>query len=103
MEATHISSDIEFKGEVQLEDKLVIDGKVDGNILSNGSVIIKSGAKVRADLRVKNVEIEGALQGNVIAKELTRLASSANMIGDINCKLIEIERGANHNGITVMK
>ena len=103
MATTHISSDIEFKGEAQLEGTLVIDGKVDGNILSNGSVLIKSGARVRADLRVKNVEVEGLLQGNVIATELTRLSSSANMIGDINCKFIEIERGANHNGITVMK
>ena len=103
MATTHITSDIEFKGEVQFEDELIIDGKVDGNIRSNGSVVIKSGAKVRADLEVKSVEIEGALQGNVIVTDLIKLSSSANLVGDVNCKFIEIERGAKHNGITVMK
>src|SRR3954469_7843550 len=64
-----VSSGVSIKGEVKFGSELVIDGEVEGNITSNGSLIVGTHATVVGDIRAGYVTIQGSVEGNVLATE----------------------------------
>jgi len=100
---THITNDITFRGELAVDDKLIIDGKVEGSIKAGDKIEIEQSAEVKADITVKSLILKGKLQGNVIASDLVHITHTGKLQGDIECKSLQIDKGGNHKGSTVMK
>jgi cytoskeletal protein CcmA (bactofilin family) len=102
-EQTVISDDMNFRGTIETDHAVTIEGKISGNLITRGRVHIVQEATVQANISARDVEIEGQLQGNVLHADSVVLHASANMKGDISCSQLEIQRGAKHTGTTVMK
>lgn len=100
---TTISEDMFFRGEIQFEDNLVIEGQMEGVIKSHGKIYLFPQAQVKADLYVHQVFVEGRLQGNIHGAEFVSLRKTGQILGDIETKELEVERGARHTGRTLMK
>jgi cytoskeletal protein CcmA (bactofilin family) len=101
MSVTRISRDIIFRGEVRYEGSLEIEGVLEGKIISKEMLLIASGAKVKADLNIRQVSIKGEITGNVKA-ELVTISSGGKIFGDIECTQVQIDRGGVFNGTLVM-
>ena len=88
--------------QVEFDDKLLIDGKLEGKIRTQGRIEVTSHAQVKADIEVKDISVSGQLQGNLVASNSVHITGQGKHQGDISCKTLQIDRGGVHNGTTVM-
>ena len=62
---TNIGSNTYFRGDIQSDGGVRIQGIVEGSIDITGNLVITDGAKVVAEIRANNISISGAVKGNV--------------------------------------
>ena len=94
-----IGPTLEFKGELQADEDLVIEGQVEGTITHHEKrLTIGKQGRVRADIDANSVIVEGQLVGDIRGDEVVSLASGADVTGNIFCHRIVIEDGARFNG-----
>lgn len=89
-----LSSDVEIKGTVKFSNDLVVDGKIEGEINSDGNLTIGENARIKAEVRTATVIVYGKIHGNLTATDRVELKSSAEVVGDIKAKTLSIEAGA---------
>jgi cytoskeletal protein CcmA (bactofilin family) len=89
-----LSTDVEIKGIVKFSNDLVVDGKIDGEIHSDGSLTVGENARIKAEIKTATVVVYGKVHGNLTASDRVELKSSAEVIGDIKAKTLSIEAGA---------
>ena len=89
-----LSSDVEIKGTVKFTNDLVVDGKIDGEIFSEGNLIVAENARIKAEVKTATVIVFGKVHGNLTATDRIELKSSSEVIGDIKAKILSIEAGA---------
>src|SRR6266704_1627604 len=57
-----LSSDVEIKGSIKFQKELHIDGKVEGEINSEGVLTIGENANIRGEIKAKAVTVYGKVQ-----------------------------------------
>jgi len=101
-EATVISKGVKIEGKLSCSGNIRLDGEVQGDISSQGVVIIGEFGKVNGQINADNITIGGKVTGTVKAKDKVVLESKANLKGDITTKALMVEAGAVFNGNTKM-
>jgi cytoskeletal protein CcmA (bactofilin family) len=89
-----LSSDVEIKGTVKFANDLVVDGKIEGEISSDGNLTVGENARLKAEIKTSTVVVYGKVHGNISASDRVELKSSAEVVGDIKAKTLSIEAGA---------
>lgn len=89
-----LSSDVEIKGRVKFTNDLVVDGKIEGEIDSDGSLTVGENARVRAEIRTRSVVIYGKVHGNITVTDRVEIKANAELVGDIKAATLSIEAGA---------
>ncbi|MCH7225874.1 polymer-forming cytoskeletal protein [Verrucomicrobiaceae bacterium E54] len=89
-----LSADVDIKGTVKFTNDLVVDGKIEGEISSEGNLTVGENARLKAEIKTATVVVYGKVHGNIIASERVDLKSSAEVVGDIKAKTLSIESGA---------
>jgi len=102
-ESTVISDDMEFKGTLESDHAVTVEGKFAGTLIARGRVQIGNGATVEANVSARELDLEGSLQGNILHADSVMLHPTAKLTGDVHCAQLEIQRGAKLTGTTVMK
>lgn len=98
---TLIAASSEVVGDLRFKDQLYVNGRVEGNVLSDdegATVIISEGGCVAGEIRVPNVVINGQVEGNVFASVRLELAAKARVTGNVYYQLIEMQLGAMVDG-----
>src|SRR6201987_457996 len=54
-----LSSDVEIKGSIKFQKELLIDGKVEGEINSDGVLTIGENADIRGEIKTKSITVYG--------------------------------------------
>jgi len=54
-----LSSDVEIKGSIKFQKELLIDGKVEGEINSDGVLTIGENADIRGEVKTKSITVYG--------------------------------------------
>lgn len=101
-----LASDVELTGTLKFETELIFDGKMEGEILSEGVLTLGKNAVVKGEIRTKSVTIHGTVNGNVTVQERCELKSNAELLGDLKAMRIIIEEGATfigHSEVTPSK
>lgn len=94
-----LSSDVEIKGSVKFADNLTVDGKVEGEIISAGGIlIVGENAEVRGEIKTRSVTVHGKVNGNITVEERCELKGRAQLIGDLKAARLVIEEGATFVG-----
>jgi cytoskeletal protein CcmA (bactofilin family) len=93
-----LANDVEIKGTIKFENELIFDGKVEGEILSDGNLVIGKNAEVRGEVKTKAVTVHGTVFGNITVTEKAELKSSSQLTGDLKATRIIIEEGATFIG-----
>ena len=89
-----LSSDVEIKGTVKFANDLVVDGKIEGEINSDGNLTVGENARLKAEIKTATVVVYGKVHGNLTATDRVELKASAEVVGDIKAKTLSIEAGA---------
>jgi cytoskeletal protein CcmA (bactofilin family) len=89
-----LSSDVEIKGTVKFTNDLVVDGRIEGEIQSEGNLTVGENARLKAEIKTGTVVVYGKVQGNIVAADKVELKATAEVVGDIKAKTLSIEPGA---------
>ena len=93
-----LSSDVEIKGSIKFQKELLIDGKVEGEIHSDGVLTIGENADIRGEIKTKSITVFGKVQGNITVGERCELKSRCTLQGDLKAARLVIEEGATFIG-----
>src|ERR1043165_4171548 len=93
-----LSSDVEIKGSIKFQKELLIDGKVEGEINSEGVLTIGENADIRGEIKTKSITVFGKVQGNISVNERCELKSKCTLQGDLKAARLIIEEGATFIG-----
>ncbi len=89
-----LGADVEFNGSLNFKEKLSINGKFEGDLNSEGGVLIVGrDAEVKADVRVGNLIAEGRIYGNITANDKVELRAPAQIFGNIEASRLSMEEG----------
>lgn len=91
---TILGADAVFKGELRFEKGMKLLGKFEGQINSDGQLVVADGAALTGDAKAGTVRIEGQVKGNVSAGTKVQLSASARLEGDLQTQRLEVAEGA---------
>ena len=60
-----LTSDVELTGTLKFDSEMIFDGKLDGEIISEGVLTLGKNAVIKGEVRTKSVTIHGTVNGNV--------------------------------------
>ena len=89
-----LSSDVEIKGSVKFTNDLVVDGKIEGEITSDGNLTVGENARIKAEIKTATLVVYGKIHGNITVTDRVELKVGAEVVGDIKAKTLAIEAGA---------
>ena len=93
-----LSADVEIKGSIKFQNELTIDGKVEGEITSTGTLTVGENAEIRGEIKTKSATVLGKVHGNITVEERCELKARAVLHGDLKAARLVIEEGATFVG-----
>lgn len=93
-----LNSDVELKGILKFSGELTFDGKLEGDINSDGTLLLGENAIIKGNIEVTSVVVRGKINGNVVAKEKIDLKARTELFGDIKAPKLVIEEGVTFVG-----
>ncbi|MBF0441516.1 MAG: polymer-forming cytoskeletal protein [Oligoflexales bacterium] len=99
---TILTSGCHFKGKLFCRGSTRIGGRIEGEIVSEGLLIIEEEAHVNTDIVAEEIIIQGKVEGKIEAKGRVELCSSSRFEGDITSPILVIKEGAMFNGTSRM-
>tara|TARA_B100000959_G_scaffold219_1_gene248 strand:- start:91 stop:528 length:438 start_codon:yes stop_codon:yes gene_type:complete len=86
--------DCKIKGTIKFDGPMRIDGKVDGQIITDsGDLVIGETGTVKAAITTKSAIVEGRVEGKITASDKVALKKKAHLIGDLKAKTLVVEEG----------
>lgn len=80
-------------GTVSAAEDLVIQGRVEGRIQSEATVIVDTQAIVEAEILARHVLIKGVVVGDVSGVEGIEVAPSGQVLGDLRTRRLALRAG----------
>ncbi len=95
-----LSSDVEIKGNLKFSGELTLEGKLEGEVNSDGLLQLGESGTVNGNVNVSSVIVRGKINGNVTAKDKIEIKSKAEVFGDVRAAKLVIEEGVTFVGKT---
>ncbi|HRX53934.1 MAG TPA: polymer-forming cytoskeletal protein, partial [Verrucomicrobiales bacterium] len=89
-----LSSDVEIKGTLKFSNDLIIDGRIEGEVNSEGDLTVGENAHIKGDIKTRAVTVFGKVEGNITVTDRCELKQNAELVGDIRAGKLAIEEGA---------
>jgi cytoskeletal protein CcmA (bactofilin family) len=97
-----VGKGVEFKGTISYSGTVRIDGYLDGEIHTDGVLLIGEEAVIQAKITAGTVVCKGKITGDVLAKECVKLRAPAVMNGSVKTPVLSMEDGVLFNGALEM-
>ena len=97
-----VGKGVEFKGTISYSGTVRIDGYLDGEIHTDGVLLIGEEAVIQAKISAGTIVCKGKITGDVVAKECVKLRTPAVMNGSIKAPILSMEDGVLFNGALEM-
>ena len=101
-EITFLGKGVVFRGSITLEGKVRIDGQIEGEIYSTGTLTVGEHAVIKGNITTGTLITSGKIKGDIIASEKIKILKPGILIGDIRTPTISIEAGAHFHGLSDM-
>jgi len=98
---TIIGPNAYFRGEIQSDGGVRIDGIFEGELDITGNLVIGEGAKIVADIKANNISISGAIKGNISGNRV-EILETGRVWGDLTINSLLLNEGAYLRGQTTM-
>jgi cytoskeletal protein CcmA (bactofilin family) len=100
---TIIGENVTMKGELHFKRLLRIDGTFEGDLISNGKLIVGPKGSVKAHINLQEAFISGKVDGNITVTERLVLRGRAEVHGDITAPLLSVDEGVSIVGIVTVR
>ena len=92
---SRVGNTVRIEGEIFCQQDMLVDGEIAGNIMVPGHTLtIGVEARVKANIKAKDVIILGTVDGNIEAGNRIDVRSCCSLHGDIRSPRITVENGA---------
>lgn len=93
-----VGEEVTFKGTIRYQGTVRVDGRLEGEIYTDGNLIIGQKAVIAAKIHAGTIMCQGQLTGDVEAKHRVKLLSPAVFEGTITSPLLSMDEGVVFNG-----
>lgn len=90
-------------GDIVSEGPFRIDGKIEGNIKTNGKIVVGKSGNIKGTLEGDTVDFEGKFSGKLILSGTLSLKSTAHIEGEVIVSKLAVDPGATFNATCSMK
>jgi cytoskeletal protein CcmA (bactofilin family) len=97
-----VGKGVEFKGTISYSGTVKIDGYLDGEIDTDGVLLIGEEAVIQAKVTARTIVCKGKITGDIVAKARVELRAPAVINGSIQTPILFIEDGVLFNGAIEM-
>lgn len=87
-----------IQGEISSDDKMQVDGNIEGNITVKNTVIVGKTGRIKADLTATSISVHGRIDGDVVTTERVTIERSGSVEGNIRSPKLVISEGAHFKG-----
>src|SRR6266513_5116847 len=95
-----LNSEVEIKCNLKFSGELTFEGKLDGEIQTDGVLNLGDSAVVNGNINAQSIVVRGKVNGNISAKEKIEIKAKAELLGDIRATKLVIEEGVTFVGKT---
>jgi cytoskeletal protein CcmA (bactofilin family) len=95
-----LGSDVEIKGNIKFTGELTFDGKLDGEVHTDGTLNLGESAVINGNINAQTVVVRGKVNGNIAAKDKIEIKAKAELFGDIRAAKLAMEEGVTFVGKT---
>ena len=93
-----VGKGVEFKGTITYEGTVRIDGVLDGEIHTDGTLIVGVDATITAKITAGTIVCRGRITGDMVAREKIKLLAPAMFNGSVKTPMLSMEEGVLFNG-----
>lgn len=93
-----LSRDVQIKGNVLFVESLIFDGKLEGEITTEGKLTLGPNSVINGNIEAGSAVVYGRVVGNITAADRCELKSNAHLEGDLRTARLQIEEGATFVG-----
>ena len=97
-----VGKGVEFKGTITYKGTVRIDGCLDGEIHTEGVLLVGEEAVITAKVTAGTIVCKGKITGDISAKEKIKLRAPAVLNGGVKTPMLSIEEGVLFNGTLEM-
>jgi cytoskeletal protein CcmA (bactofilin family) len=97
-----VGKGVEFKGVITYDGTVRIDGQLDGEIHTEGTLVVGEEAVITAKVSAGTIVCKGRITGDIVAKEKVRLLAPAILSGSVKTPMLSMEEGVLFNGSSEM-
>ncbi|MBP5440940.1 MAG: polymer-forming cytoskeletal protein [Fibrobacter sp.] len=102
-EFTQIGRNVLIDGDITGKTDLRIAGKVHGNVIIDGELILEKLGIIEGDVKCGAAILAGVIKGNVDCKKKLVLQDNAKILGNVKAEQLVIDEGAILQGNCDMK
>jgi cytoskeletal protein CcmA (bactofilin family) len=99
---SYVGCNTTIKGNFECREDFVVEGAVEGNLSSEGLIVLGKDAVVKGEVSAKKVAISGVVVGTVRCSERLEIYDSAKIIGNIQVPVLKMAPGAQINARIIM-
>jgi cytoskeletal protein CcmA (bactofilin family) len=93
-----LGADTEFEGKLSFKGSVRIDGRLKGEILTDGTLIVGETASLESNIQVSHIIISGEVRGNITASDRIEMHAPARVFGNIETPVLVIAEGVVFEG-----
>jgi len=100
---TTLGEGVSFNGNLTFQRLLRIDGHFEGELSSDGKLVVGPTGVVKSNIDLNEAIIEGIVEGDITVKERLELRGEAQVHGDIKASVLSVDEGVSIIGhVTIM-
>ena len=90
----YLGENVVFKGDLSFDGTVRIDGKFEGHVNTNDTLIIGETGDVVAEIVAATVICKGRIKGSIVAATRVEMHASSKVVGDVQSPSLTMELGA---------
>ena len=95
---TYLGREVDIRGKAQFEGTVRVDGRFEGEIITEDTLIIGEHAVVKGTIRGGTIINGGRIEATITASDKVQLLKAAVLIGDVRTPSFFMEEGAYFHG-----
>lgn len=96
--STVLGRETSFHGVMEFKKPLQINGHFEGELITDGVIIIGEGATVKANIRAGIVVVAGEVTGNIEARTRLEMLTTGKVYGNVKTAKLQIADGVVFDG-----
>ena len=92
------NADVELRGNIRCTGDVFFDGRLEGDLTTDGALELGENAAVRGNLTAGSVLARGKIHGNIIARERVEVRAATELVGDVRAGKLVMDEGVSFLG-----